>query len=146
MFERKEDNTEDTVLARKMVIHSLKVELQKQSRRGCVDLASSMIIIGTPAKYLDKMKNVGEFADHIVLQMLASILHHDIIIVNVHPDSVPYLRLPGGEAGSGESAGGQPIFVAFYEEGKFINGHYQAIEPLPDSSLPAFSEIGRSKC
>ena len=141
LFERKEDNTEDTIFARKMVVHSLKVELQKQYSRGCMDLAYAMSILGSPAVYLEKMKKRGEFADHIVLQMLASILHHDIIIVNVHPDTTtPTLRLPGGEVGSGESAGGQAIYVAFYEEVKFSAGHYQAVEPLPDSNVTA--ELG----
>ena len=144
MFERKADNTEDTVFARKMVVHSLKMELQKQYSRGCMDLAYQMACLedASPDTYLNKMKRVGEFADHLVLQMLASILQHDIIIVNVHPDtSLPTIRVPGGEFGSGESAGGPPIYVAFYEERKFINGHYQAVEPRPDSTT-TFPELG----
>ena len=71
--------------------------------------------------------------------MLASILRHDIIIVN----PIVLYRLPGGEIGSGESAGGQPIYVAYYEERKFSAGHYQAIEPLPDTNVTAFPELGR---
>ena len=96
MFERKADNTEDTVFARKMVVHSLKMELQKQYSRGCMDLAYQMACLedASPDTYLNKMKRVGEFADHLVLQMLASILQHDIITVNVHPDtSLPYQPL-----------------------------------------------------
>ena len=36
---------------------------------------------------------------------------------------------------------GLPIYVAFYEESKFINGHYQAVEPRPDSTT-AIPELG----
>ena len=39
------------------------------------------------------------------------------------------------------SAEGLPIYVAFYEESKFINGHYQAVEPRPDSTT-AIPELG----
>ena len=39
------------------------------------------------------------------------------------------------------SAEGPPIYVAFYEESKFINGHYQAVEPRPDSTT-AIPELG----
>ena len=34
-----------------------------------------------------------------------------------------------------------PIYLAFYEESKFINGHYQAVYPRPDSTT-AIPELG----
>ena len=142
MFERKEDKTEDTVFARKMVVHSMRVELEKQSRRGCMDLATSMVIIGTPTEYLDKMKKVGRVCGSYCSSDAG--IHPPPWHHHRHPDSnLQYLRLPGGEIGPGESAGGQPIYVAYYEERKFSAGHYQAIEPLPDTNVTAFPELGR---
>ena len=78
---------------------------------------------------------VGEFADHIVLQMLASILRHDIIviiIVNVHPDStLQYLRLPGGEIGSGESAEDSQSMWHFMKSGNSVLVITKPSSPFP---------------
>ena len=45
------------------------------------------------------------------------------------------LRGVSQKGGSGEIAGGQPIYFAYYEERKFRVGHYQAIEPQSDSNI-----------
>ena len=141
MFERNEDNSENTIFGRQIVIHYLKTELSKQARRGCDDLSVAMTALqGSPEKYIEKMKKTGEFADHIFLQMLSSIIQHDLIVLFVHHDTCGqnYLRLPGGKYGTEESSDNQPIIVAYYDESRFRAGHYQAVEPLTEETILTF--------
>ena len=118
-----------------MVISSLSSQLALEARRGSEVLMISMTAIhGSPEKYLARMKRRGEFADHILLLMLASVLQHDIILLPVHPETSPnnYVLLPGGDFGTEARSINKPIFMAYFEETRFQSGHFQAMEPLPN--------------
>ena len=131
---------EDSAILRQMVVQSLRTELRRQGPQG--DLRCQMIAShNSPEAYLDWMKIRGHFADHIFIQMMASIIQHDIILLSVHPETFPgnYLKIPGGVFGTDQSEPNVPVFVAYFEDSKFSAGHYQAMEP--SSNGPVLKDL-----
>ena len=114
-------------------LNYLRDEVRRHATSGSEDLATITMIsamYGSSTEYLRQMSRTGVFADHIFMQMCASVLRHDIQIVFVHQVPDPFLRLPGGKFGTEEPGENPPIYVAYFSEHVFRSGHYQAIRPL----------------
>ena len=81
----------------------------------------------TMIDWIDRMVVLGTFGDEYCLQIIANLTGRDINLIPVHEDSAHYLKLycsiksdnPGGHA---------PIWLLWFEETKFIHGHFQSIE------------------
>ena len=130
-------NTNYFIYSRTHVVMELWSQMVTEGPGGIISSAMTAVL-GSPENYVKKMRNHVEHVDQLFISMAACVLGQDIIILHLHNDTCSngmYVLHPGGSFNSGDRSQENPIFVAYYEETRFVSGHYQAVEPVSNGPV-----------